>query len=104
MKWAALLHNFSTRKSFEKSNEQLQKHMEAFMERENQGDGGTLKTTNDRAGRPGMWDDWLAFQKKLKKNKQRKEERREKLTMHKWLCVLYSICGLAIFVPTLFLF
>lgn len=58
------------------------------------------------AGRPGMWDDWLAFQKQAKeeREKREKEEREQKAYYAQMaLYVLYSICGLAVFIPTLFL-
>ena len=58
------------------------------------------------AGRPGMWDDWLAFQKQAKEEREKREreerERREEM-MQMALYVVYFICGIAVFVPTLFL-
>jgi hypothetical protein len=58
------------------------------------------------AGRPGMWDDWLAFQKQAKEEREKREreerERREEM-MQLALYVVYFICGIAVFVPTLFL-
>ena len=58
------------------------------------------------AGRPGMWDDWLQFQKKAKEEReQREKEEREKRAYYAQLAlyVVYFICGIALFVPTLFL-
>ena len=58
------------------------------------------------AGRPGMWDDWLQFQKKAKEEReQREREEREKRAYYAQLAlyVVYFICGIALFVPTLFL-
>lgn len=58
------------------------------------------------AGRPGMWDDWLAFQKQAKEDREKREreerQRREEM-MQLALYVVYFICGIAVFVPTLFL-
>lgn len=58
------------------------------------------------AGRPGMWDDWLAFQKQAKEDREKREreerQRREEM-MQLALYVVYFICGMAVFVPTLFL-
>ena len=58
------------------------------------------------AGRPGMWDDWLAFQKQAKEEREKREreerQRREEM-MQLALYVVYFICGMAVFVPTLFL-
>ena len=58
------------------------------------------------AGRPGMWDDWLAFQKQAKEDREKREreerKRREEM-MQMALYVVYFICGIAVFVPTLFL-
>ena len=58
------------------------------------------------AGRPGMWDDWLAFQKQAKEEREKREreerERREEM-MQLGLYVVYFICGIVVFVPTLFL-
>ena len=68
--------------------------MEAFMELEKIKEMEEhLKQQMIWAGRPGMWDDWLAFQKKLKKNENKGKEKnaRKKLTMHKWLCMYYTL-------------
>ena len=58
------------------------------------------------AGRPGMWDDWLAFQKQAKEEREKREreerERREEM-IQLALYVVYFICGIVVFVPTLFL-
>ena len=81
--------------------------MEAFMELEKIKEMEEhLKQQMIWAGRPGMWDDWLAFQKKAKEEREERErEEREKKAYYAQMAlyVLYSICGLAIFVPTLFL-
>ena len=81
--------------------------MEAFMELEKIKEMEEhLKQQMIWAGRPGMWDDWLAFQKKAKEEReQREREEREKRAYYAQMAlyVLYSICGLAVFVPTLFL-
>lgn len=58
------------------------------------------------AGRPGMWDDWLAFQKQAKEEREKREkEERERKAYYAQMAlyVLYGVCGLAVFVPTLFL-
>ena len=58
------------------------------------------------AGRPGMWDDWLQFQKQAKEERERREkEEREKRAYYAQLAlyVVYFICGMAIFIPSLFL-
>ena len=58
------------------------------------------------AGRPGMWDDWLAFQKQAKEERE-KAEREARLQredmLQTLLYVFYFICGTAIFVPVLFI-
>lgn len=58
------------------------------------------------AGRPGMWDDWLSFQKKAKEERQK--ERQKKIQNRKeleelLLYTFYAFCGLAIVVPVVFL-
>ena len=58
------------------------------------------------AGRPGMWDDWLAFQKQAKEERDRVErEARQKRqeTLEILTYCFYAFCGLAIFVPLLFI-
>ena len=58
------------------------------------------------AGRPGMWDDWLAFQKQAKEERDRVErearQKRQELIDLLTYC-FYAFCGLAIFVPLLFI-
>lgn len=81
--------------------------LQAFMELEK------LKEMEDHlrehmiwAGRPGMWDDWLAFQKQAKEEREKREkEAREQKAYYAQMAlyVLYGICGFAVFVPTLFL-
>ena len=81
--------------------------MQAFMELEKVREmEDHLKDQMIWAGRPGMWDDWLAFQKQAKEERERaeREERariaeRNKLT----LTVFYCVCGFIVFVPALFL-
>ena len=81
--------------------------MEAFMELEK------IKEMEDHlkqqmiwAGRPGMWDDWLAFQKRAKEERAKAEkearEAHEEL-MQTLLYCFYFVCGLVVFVPALFL-
>ena len=81
--------------------------LQAFMELEK------LKEMEDHlrehmiwAGRPGMWDDWLAFQKQAKEEREKREreerERRQEM-IQLGLYVVYFICGFVVFVPTLFL-
>ena len=68
--------------------------MEAFMELEKIKEMEEhLKQQMIWAGRPCMWDDWLAFQKKKKKNenKGKRRTREKELTMHKWLCMYYTL-------------
>ena len=81
--------------------------MEAFMELEKIKEMEEhLKQQMIWAGRPGMWDDWLAFQKAAKEERQKREAeeraRREELKQL-ILYTLYAVCGLAVFVPTLFI-
>ena len=81
--------------------------MEAFMELEK------IKEMEDHlkqqmiwAGRPGMWDDWLAFQKQAKEERERaeREERERKAERNKLiLTTFYCTCGFVVFVPVLFL-
>lgn len=58
------------------------------------------------AGRPGMWDDWLQFQKQAKEERERREreelERKKEMQELLWY-VFYGICGLAVLIPALFL-
>ena len=58
-----------------KVNKTYKSDMEAFMELESQ-NGGALKTTDDLGRTPRMWDDWLAFKNKLKKNDWQEKEKR----------------------------
>jgi|TARA_B100000073_G_scaffold108580_1_gene87460 hypothetical protein len=81
--------------------------MEAFMELEKVKEMEEhIKQQMIWAGRPGMWDDWLAFQKAAKEERQKREAeeraRREELKQL-ILYTLYAVCGLAVFVPTLFI-
>tara|TARA_S200000501_G_scaffold346_1_gene341 strand:- start:343 stop:771 length:429 start_codon:yes stop_codon:yes gene_type:complete len=58
------------------------------------------------AGRPGMWDDWLAYQKQAKEERdriEREERRRRQETLELLTYCFYAFCGLAIFVPLLFI-
>ena len=51
------------------------------------------------AGRPGMWDDWLAFQKQAKEERlARKEKQRQDVPSMKKLALntLYFLCGLGL--------
>ena len=76
--------------------------MEAFMELEKIKEMEEhLKQQMIWAGRPGMWDDWLAFQKKAKEEREEAARRAEyaKLALN----TLYVICGLAVFLPLLFI-
>lgn len=81
--------------------------MEAFMELEKIKEMEEhLKQQMIWAGRPGMWDDWLAFQKKAKEERQRREReelQRKQELQELVLYTFYAVCGLAVFIPTLFL-
>lgn len=58
------------------------------------------------AGRPGMWDDWLAFQKQAKEEREKAEKEARQAhaeLMQTLLYCFYFVCGLVVFVPTLFL-
>ena len=81
--------------------------MEAFMELEKVKEMEEhLKQQMIWAGRPGMWDDWLAFQKQAKEEREKRErEERERKEEIKQLVLysFYAVCGLTVFVPTLFL-
>ena len=65
-----------------------------------------LRQTMIWGGRPGMWDDWLAFQKEAKRQREEAEriarkQREENLQMI--MMFLYFVGGLALFVPILIL-
>ena len=81
--------------------------MEAFMELEKIKEMEEhLKQQMIWAGRPGMWDDWLAFQKQAKEERQRREReelQRKQELKELVLYTLYAVCGLAVFIPTLFI-
>jgi hypothetical protein len=81
--------------------------MQAFMELEKIKEMEEhLKDQMIWAGRPGMWDDWLAFQKQAKEEREkreREERQRHDEMMQLIMYVVYGICGLVVFVPTLFL-
>ena len=81
--------------------------MEAFMELEKIKEKEEhIKQQMIWAGRPGMWDDWLAFQKRAKEERQRREreelQRRQEIK-ELVLYTFYAVCGLAVFIPTLFI-
>ena len=81
--------------------------MEAFMELEKIKEMEEhLKQQMIWAGRPGMWDDWLAFQKKAKEERlarEREEAARRAEYAKLALNTLYVVCGLAVFLPLLFI-
>ena len=81
--------------------------MEAFMELEKIKEMEEhLKQQMIWAGRPGMWDDWLAFQKQAKEERDRVErEQRQKRqeTIELLTYCFYAFVGLVIFVPLLFI-
>jgi len=81
--------------------------MQAFMELEKVREmEDHLKDQMIWAGRPGMWDDWLAFQKQAKEERERaeREERARIAERNKLiLTVFYCVCGFIVFVPALFL-
>ena len=80
--------------------------MEAFMELEKIKEMEEhLKQQMIWAGRPGMWDDWLAFQKQAKEERQQRErEEAAKRAEYAQLALytVYFVCGVAVFVPLLF--
>lgn len=58
------------------------------------------------AGRPGMWEEWLEFQKQAKEERElaeRERLRKRKENMELFLYSLYFICGALIVVPLVFL-
>ena len=81
--------------------------MEAFMELEK------IKEMEDHlkqqmiwAGRPGMWDDWQEKKKQAKEERlQREKEEAERRAEYAKLALntLYVVCGLAVFLPLLFI-
>ena len=81
--------------------------MEAFMELEKVKEMEEhIKQQMIWAGRPGMWDDWLQFQKQAKEERDRAErEERERIKERNKLILttFYFVCGFVVFVPTLFL-
>ena len=81
--------------------------MQAFMELEKIKEMEEhLKDQMVWAGRPGMWDDWLAFQKQAKEEREKaeREERQRIAERNKLiLTVFYCVCGFILFVPALFL-
>ena len=81
--------------------------MEAFMELEKIKEMEEhLKQQMIWAGRPGMWDDWLAFQKQAKEERDKVErEARAKRAYYAQMALycLYAVCGLGLFLPLLFL-
>jgi len=81
--------------------------MQAFMELEKVREMEEhLKDQMIWAGRPGMWDDWLAFQKQAKEERERQErEERARIAERNKLIltVFYCVCGFIVFVPALFL-
>tara|TARA_B100001248_G_C27365130_1_gene448571 strand:+ start:473 stop:901 length:429 start_codon:yes stop_codon:yes gene_type:complete len=81
--------------------------MEAFMELEKIKEMEEhLKQQMIWAGRPGMWDDWLAFQKQAKEEREKVErEARAKRAYYAQMALycLYAVCGLGLFLPLLFL-
>ncbi|MGA0347115.1 MAG: hypothetical protein ACO3N9_11310 [Alphaproteobacteria bacterium] len=81
--------------------------LQAFMELEKLREMEThLKEHMIWAGRPGMWDDWLAFQKQAKEEREKREkEEKEKRAYYAQLAlyVVYFICGIALFIPSLIL-
>ena len=81
--------------------------MEAFMELEKIKEMEEhLKQQMIWAGRPGMWDDWLAFQKQAKEERlarEREEAARRAEYAKLALNTLYVVCGLAVFLPLLFI-
>jgi hypothetical protein len=58
------------------------------------------------AGRPGMWDDWLQFQKEAKEAREeaaREAARKRKEYAELAMATFYVICGAMVVVPLLFL-
>lgn len=58
------------------------------------------------AGRPGMWDDWLQFQKEAKEAREeaaREAARKRKEMAELAMTTFYVICGAVVLIPLLFL-
>jgi len=81
--------------------------LQAFMELEK------LKEMEDHlkdqmiyAGRPGMWEEWLNFQKEAKEARElaaREKLRKKRETLELLLYSFYGLCGFIIVVPLVFL-
>lgn len=81
--------------------------LQAFMELEKIKEMEThLREQMIYAGRPGMWEEWLEFQKQAKEERElaeRERIRKRRENMELFLYSLYFICGALIIVPLVFL-
>jgi hypothetical protein len=65
-----------------------------------------LKDQMIYAGRPGMWEEWLNFQKEAKEARElaaKEKLRKKRETLELLLYSFYGLCGFLIVVPLVFL-
>lgn len=81
--------------------------LQAFMELEKVKEmEDHLKDQMIYAGRPGMWEEWLNFQKEAKEARElaaREKLRKRRETLELLLYSFYGLCGFIIVVPLVFL-
>lgn len=81
--------------------------LQAFMELEKVKEmEDHLKDQMIYAGRPGMWEEWLNFQKEAKEARElaaREKLRKRRETLELLLYSFYGLCGFLIVVPLVFL-
>mgnify|MGYP000034970804 FL=1 len=81
--------------------------LQAFMELEKVKEmEDHLKDQMIYAGRPGMWEEWLNFQKEAKEARElaaREKLRKKRETLELLLYSFYGLCGFLIVVPLVFL-